>query len=189
MELSLNKETLADPKKRLLIGVLTIIICLVAIHISGLYAGVTKESCMEIQGKFEECKSRSSQTSTGDVSYYLMLEEQGSDYAIHASCEDGVLIEDLLKLRAGAPVRLLVDEPTGTVYEIEVRGEMWLSFEDAQKQIGGNMKLIKYMVYIFMAVGAVCVVTAVGAFLFRKKETDVPEPVETQAENHDSASM
>ncbi len=175
MEFSLDKQTFADPKKRLLIGVLMIIICIVFFKIGVLQMGVSREECLQVEATLDECKSRSSQTDQGGFTYYLTFEDHDREYTIHSSCDRGDLIDKLLALRSGAEIGLLVDEPTGIIYELEVNGELWLSFDDAKKQIEQNMKIGSYIVYVCMAVGAVCIISAGVSFVMGRKKGDTEE--------------
>ncbi|MBQ7004310.1 MAG: hypothetical protein IJN11_08020 [Oscillospiraceae bacterium] len=172
MEFSLNKETFANPLKRFLFGVLILIISIVVVFVSGQYAGVTKENCLQVEAVFDKCKSRSSQTSEGHFTYYLVLEDNPSEYIIHPSFEHSHLVGDLLALRSGTPVTLLVDEKSGTIYELVVDGETWLPFDEAKKSIDKNMVLARYIAYVCAGVGGICILSAgVSALFLKKKRT------------------
>lgn len=170
MEFSLDKQTIADPKKRFLFGVLMVVICIGCYFVANSFFGVTRESCLQVDATFDQCKSRSSQTSQGSITYYLTFEDHDNEYTIHPSCEEGHLIEDLLDLRSGAAVRLLIDESSQTIYELEVNGKLWLAFDDAKKQIEANIQLGLYIIYVCFAVGAVCIISSIISFLFFKKK-------------------
>ena len=168
MEFSLNKQTIADPVKRFFFGLLMVVLCIVFMYGFGFYSDVTRENCLQVEATLDKCKSRSSQTSQDGFTYYLTFKDHDIDYSIHQSCDKGHLIEDLLKLPSGTEIRLLANEPTGTIYELEVNGEIWLAFDDAKAQIGNNMQLARYIIYVCFAVGAICILSS-GVSLILKK--------------------
>ncbi len=176
MEFTLDKQTITDPKKRFFFGVVAVIVGIVFIFVSDFYSGVSRENCLQVEATFDQCKSRSSQSSQGGFTYYLTFEDHDNDYTIHPSCHRGHLIEDLLKLRSGASARLLIDENSGIIYELEVDGKIWLSFDDAKKQIDNNMQMAHYIAYAFFAMGAVCIISSGISFIFfRKKKSQENE--------------
>ncbi len=168
MEFSLDKQTIADPVKRFFFGLLMVVLCIVFTHVLDFDSGVSRENCLQVEATLDKCKSRSSQTTQGGFTYYLTFEDHDNDYIIHSSCAKGHLIEDLFDLHSGAAIRLLVNESTATIYELEVNDEIWLEFDDAKQQIEKNLQIGRYIIYVCFAVGAVCIISSGVSFILKK---------------------
>ena len=76
------------------------------------------------------------------------------------------LTQDLMELRSGTKMRLVVSEETRCIYEISVNGETWLTFEGAIKKINNNMEFGRCIGYVSLAVGAVFTLTVLVSLLW-----------------------
>mgnify|MGYP005606680245 CR=1 FL=1 len=82
MEFTLDKQTITDPKKRFFFGVVAVIVGIVFIFVSDFYSGVSRENCLQVEATFDQCKSRSSQSSQGGFTYYLTFEDHVGDHGL-----------------------------------------------------------------------------------------------------------
>lgn len=62
-------------------------------------------------------------------------------------------------------MKLLVNEKTNEIYELEVSDELWLDFDTAKQKIDKNLTIVKYVGFVFLPIGAICVITAIIGLL------------------------
>ena len=173
MSFSFGLRDLADPKKRMIMGVLLIALGLFCMIGKNWYQGMERTDCVEVEATFDECKYRSDADGGIDVnSIYLTFDDYGSDLDIHSSCTKGKLTERLMNLKSGTKMKLLVHEKTGIIYELKVDGETWLDFDDARNSIEKNNNIITIVGYIMLGLGAVFTISAIIPFVFRKKTSN-----------------
>ena len=173
MELSYDLQCLKEPKKMLGLGIL--LLAIGAFMFVGLdwNDGVTRENCVMMELTLDDCKYRSGDKGLDSNSIYLTFRDYSDHLDIHSSCADDKLTQDLMELRSGTKMKLVVSEETRHIYEISVDGETWLTFEDAIKKINNNMEFGKYIGCVTLAVGTVFVLTVLVSVLwsaFKKKK-------------------
>lgn len=170
MEISL--KNLADPKKRLLIGILVIVIGAVCLCGQGLYSGVTRESCVAVEATYDSFRyPASSKDKTTTRQPYLSFSDYDSELSIHPSCVTYEMEKDLQDLPSGTKMKFLIDEETRTIYELEVAGKMWLDFDTAREKINTNMKIIDYIGYAALPLGVICFVSGLIGIALKKRKT------------------
>lgn len=166
MEFSFDLQTLKEPKKMLLLGILLLVIG--AFMFVGLdwNDGVRRDNCVVLEVTFDDCKYHSLDDSVDSNSIYLTFQDYSTNLDIHPSCADDKLTQDLMELRSGTKMKLVASEETLHIYELSVEGETWLAFDDAMRKISNNMVLGKYIGYVAMTVGAVFVLTGIVSSLW-----------------------
>ena len=167
MEFSLDFKSFAEPKKRLVLGILLLALGAVCILGQDWYSGVTRENCIQVETVFEECKYHSIEEGIDTNNIYLVFEDYGSNLDIHSSCADDRLTQKLFDLKSGTKMKLLVNETTNEIYELEVDGELWLDFDTSKEKIDKNVTIVKYVGFVVLPIGAICIITAVIALLWR----------------------
>lgn len=167
MGLSFDLKSLADPKKRLVIGILFLVLGAVSILGQDWYSGVTRENCIQVEAVFEDCKYHSIEEGIDVNNIYLVFEDYGSNLDIHSSCADDRLTQKLFDLKSGTKMKLLVNEKTNEIYELEVEGELWLDFGTAKEKIDKNVTIVKYVGFVALPIGAICFITAVIDLLWK----------------------
>lgn len=167
MEISLDLKSFADPKKRLVLGILLLALGAVCILGQDWYSGVTRENCIQVEAVFEDCKYHSIDDGADVNDIYLVFEDYGSNLDIHSSCADDRLTQRLFDLQSGTKMKLLVNETTNEIYELEVDGELWLDFDRAKEKIDKNVTIVKYVGFAFLPIGAVCLITGVIALIWK----------------------
>ena len=165
MEFSLDFKSFAEPKKRLVIGILFVVLGAVCIFGQGWYSGVTRENCIQVEAIFEDCKYHSIDDGIDNNNIFLVFEDYGSDLDIHPSYADDRLTQRLFDLPSGTKMKLLVNEKTNEIYELEVSDELWLDFDTAKQKIDKNLTIVKYVGFVFLPIGAICVITAIIGLL------------------------
>jgi len=166
MEFTFDFRSLMDPKKRLLLGILLLVIGVACVLGHTWNAGVSRDNCITVEAIFDDCKYRTIDEATDSNSIYLTFQDYSSNLDIHPSCANDMLTQDLMELRAGTKMQLVVNEETRHIYELKVAGETWLSFEEAMEKIGRNMILVKNLGYAALAAGAICLLTAIVSLLW-----------------------
>lgn len=166
MEFSFDFQSLKEPKKLLFLGIL--LLAIGAFMFVGLdwNDGVTRENCITLEATLEDCKYRSGDKGLDSNSIYLTFRDYSDHLDIHSSCANDKLTQDLMALRSGTKMRLVVSEETRCIYEISVNGETWLTFEDAIKKINNNMEFGKCIGYVALAMGAVFTLVVLVSFLW-----------------------
>lgn len=173
MEFSFDFNSLREPKKRLLLSILLLAIgafCMVGLDWND---GVTRDNCVTLEVTFDDCKYHSIDDAIDSNSIYLTFQDYSTNLDIHASCANDRLTQDLMELRSGTKMKLVVNEDTRHIYELSVDGETWLAFDDAIKKISNNMVFGKYIGYAAMAAGALCLLTVIVSSVcnvFKRKE-------------------
>ncbi len=172
MYFSFDIKDLANPKKRLLLGLLLIVLAVFCIIGKNWYVSVDREDCTSVEAIFDDCKYRSGNHGIEVNSIYLTFDDYGSDLDIHPSCASNELTEQLMNLKSGTKMELMVYEKTLTVYEIKVADKIWLAFDDACKKIENNYSIIRYVAYVFLVAGIVLLISCiVSLFLNTEKES------------------
>ena len=166
MEFSFDFQSLKEPKKLLFLGVL--LLAIGAFLFVGLdwNDGITRENCITLEVTLDDCKYRSGDKGLDANSIYLTFRDYSDHLDIHSSCAGDKLTQDLMELRSGTKMRLVVSEETRHIYEISVGGETWLTFEDAVKKINNNMEFGKCIGYVALAVGTVFTLTVLASLLW-----------------------
>ena len=172
MYFSFDFKDLANPKKRLLLGILLIVLGVFCMMAKGWYIDVAREDCTSVEAIFDDCKYRSGNHGIEVNSIYLTF-DYSSDLDIHPSCASNELTEKLMNLKSGTKMELIVYEKTLTVYEIKVADKIWLAFDDACKKIENNYSIIRYVAYGFLAVGVVFVITFIVSMCFFEKKNQL----------------
>lgn len=173
MSFSFGLRDLADPKKRLIMGVMFIALGVFCVIGKGWYNGIERTDCVMVDVTFDDCKYRSDGDGGIDVhNVYLTFDDYSSDLDIHSSCANDKLIEKLMNLKSGTNMKLLINDKTKTVYEIKVGGEIWLDFEDAKEAIEKNINIIQIVAYVLLVVGVVLIISATIPLIFRKKTSN-----------------
>ena len=166
MEFSFDFQSLKEPKKLLFLGILLLAIGAFLFVGLGWNDGVTRENCITLEATLEDCKYRSGDKGLDSNSIYLTFRDYSDDLDIHSSCANDKLTQDLMKLRSGTKLRIVMSEETRYIYEISVGGETWLTFEDAIEKINNNMEFGKCIGYVALAVGAVFTLTVLVSLLW-----------------------
>ncbi|MBQ8798840.1 MAG: hypothetical protein IJZ55_04670 [Lachnospiraceae bacterium] len=174
MEFSFDFRSLKDPKKRLLLGVLLLavgIFCMVGLDWN---SDVTRENCVEMVVTFDDCKYHSVDGGWDSNSIYLTFQDYSDNLDIHSSCANDRLTQDLMELKSGTKMRIVMNEETRHIYELEVDGSTWLGFEDAINKIEKNMVALEYLGYAALAAGALVFTVTVISLAFEaiKKKID-----------------
>ena len=166
MEFSFDFQSLKEPKKLLFLGIL--LLAIGAFLFVGLdwNDGVTRENCITLEATLEDCKYRSGDKGLDSNSIYLTFRDYSDHLDIHPSCADDKLTQDLMELRSGTKMQIVVSEETRHIYELSVDGEKWLNFDEAIKKIDKNMVMLKYFGYVALAVGAVFTLVVLVSFLW-----------------------
>ncbi|MBQ8847039.1 MAG: hypothetical protein IJ006_07830 [Lachnospiraceae bacterium] len=122
MEFSFDFQSLKEPKKLLFLGIL--LLAIGAFMFVGLdwNDGVTRENCITLEATLEDCKYRSGDKGLDSNSIYLTFRDYSDHLDIHSSCANDKLTQDLMALRSGTKMRLVVSEETRCIYEISVNG-------------------------------------------------------------------
>jgi len=167
MEFSLDLKSIAEPKKRLVLGLLFLVLGAVCVFGQDWYSGVTRESCKYVEAVFEECKFHTLDEGKNNHDIYLVFEDYGSNLDIHSSCADDQLTQRLFDLPSGTKMNLLVNEKTNEIYELEVEGDIWLDFDTAKEKIDKNVMIVKYAGFVALPIGAICFITAVFALVWK----------------------
>ena len=165
MEFSLDLKSFAEPKKRLVIGILLFALGAVCILGQDWYAGVTKESCKQVEAVFKDCKYHSVEEGRDVNDIYLVFEDYGTNLDVHPSCADERLTQRLFDLQPGAKMKLLANEKTGEIYELEVEGDIWLDFDTAKEKIDNNVMIVKYAGFAALSIGGIFFITALIALI------------------------
>lgn len=174
MEFSFDVKSLTDPKKRLLLGILLLAVGVFCMIGPGRSSGVTREDCVTLMVTFDDCKYHSGDKGLDSNSIYLTFRDYSDHLDIHPSCADDKLTQDLMELRSGTKMQIVVSEETRHIYELSVDGEKWLNFDEAIKKIDKNMVMLKYFGYVAMAAGALFGLTGILPLLFevlKRKES------------------
>ena len=161
MEFSFDLKSLKSPKKRLLLGVLLLVIGIICALGHTWNSQVTRDNCIMLEATFQECKFHTIDSAIDSNSIYLTFTDYSSNLDIHSSCADDRLTQALMELEAGTRMRLLVNEENYFIYELEVVGETWLSFDEAITKIEKNMTIVMYAGYALLAMGSVLFLTAI----------------------------
>ena len=167
MVLSFDAKSIADPKKRLVMGILFLILGVVSIFGQDWYSGVTRESCTQVEAVFKDCKYYSHDGGINTNNIYLTFEDYASNLDIHPSCADDRLTQRLYDLPSGTKMKLLINENTNNIYELEVAGDIWLDFDTAKEKIDKNVTIVKYVGFVLFPLGIICLITAVIALLWK----------------------
>ena len=167
MGLSFDLRSLANPKKRLVMGILFLVLGAVCVLGQDWYSGVTRENSTQVEAVFEDCKYHSQDRGINTNDIYLVFEDYGSNLDIHPSCADDQLTQRLFDLPSGTKMKLLVNETTNEIYELEVAGDIWLDFDTAKQKIDKNVTIVKYVGFVFLPIGAVCLITVVIALIWK----------------------
>lgn len=173
MEVSFDLQILKEPKKMLFLGILLLGIGVFMFVGLDWNDGVTRENCITLEATFDDCKYRSGEKGLNSNSIYLTFRDYSDALDIHSSCADDKLTQDLMELRSGTKMRIVVNEETRYIYEISVNGETWLAFDDAMGKISNNMAFGKNIGCLALAIGAVFCLTVVVSALwsaFEKKK-------------------
>ena len=161
MELSFDLKSLKSPRRRLLLAILLLVIGIVCISRHTWNSQVTREKCVWVEATYKECKFHSLDSATDANSIYLTFTDYASNLDIHSSCADDRLTQALMELDSGTKMRLLVNEENRFIYELEVGGDIWLSFEEVMKKIEKNMTIVMYVGYALLAIGSVLFLTSI----------------------------
>lgn len=171
MNFSIGIRDLANPWKRLMLGVLLIVLASFCIIGKNWYMNVDRADCISVEAIFDDCKYHSGNDGIDINSIYLTFDDYGPNLDIHPSCVSNILTDKLMHLKSGTKMNLKVYEKTLTAYEIKVNGETWLDFDDACKKIENNYRIISYAAYVFLAAGVIFVITFVVGLFLGKKES------------------
>lgn len=161
MEFSFDFKSLKSPKRRLLLGILLLVVGIICVSRHTWNFQVTRENCALIEATYKECKFHSLDSATDANSIYLTFTDYVSNLDIHSSCADDRLTQALMDLESGTKMRLLANEANHFIYELEVGGDTWLSFEEAITKIEKNMTIVMYAGYALLAMGSVLFLTAI----------------------------
>ena len=167
MEFSFDFRSLMDPKKRLFLGLLLLVIGIGCVLANTQDTKVTRDNCVTMDVTFDDCKFRSLDESIDSNSIYLTFKDYTTDLDIHPSCANDRLTEDLMDLRSGTKMQIVVNEDTRRIYELKVAGETWLSFDEAIEKIDNNMNLLDKVSYAILIAGALCLLTVVVSVVWR----------------------
>jgi len=165
MEFSFDFKSLKSPKKRLLLGVLLLAIGIVCASTHTWNSQVTREKCVWVEATFKSCKFHSLDNAIDANSIFLTFTDYANNLDIHSSCANDRLTQDLMELESGTDMRLLVNEENYFIYELEVAGETWLSFDEAIEKIEKNMIIVMYTGYVLLAFGAILFLSAIVSFI------------------------
>lgn len=166
MGFSIDLSSILEPKKRLLMGILFIVFGVIAVWGKDGNSGVTREDCIRVEAVFKDCRyyaSGGDGIDTNDI--YLVFEDYNSNLYLHSSCANDRLTQRLFDLKAGAKMRLLVNERTNTVYELEVEGDTWLDFDTAKEKIENNLNILGHVGKVLFVAGIICFITALFSLI------------------------
>lgn len=161
MELSFDLKSLKSPRRRLVLAILLLVIGIVCVSRHTWNSQVTREKCALVEATFEDCKFHILDNATDYNSIYLTFTDYATDLYIHTSCADDRLTQALMELDSGTKMRLLVNEENRFIYELEVAGDTWLSFEEVMTKVEKNMTIVMYAGYALLAMGSVLFLTAI----------------------------
>lgn len=161
MELSFDLKSLKSPRRRLVLAILLLVIGIVCVSRHTWNSQVTREKCALVEVTFQDCKFHTLDNATDYNSIYLTFTDYSSNLDIHSSCADDRLTQALMELEAGTELQLLVNEENRFIYELEVGGDIWLSFEEVMKKIEKNMTIVMYVGYSLLAIGSVLFLTSI----------------------------
>ena len=165
MGISIDLSSLLEPKKRLLIGILLIVLGAMAMGRDA-NSGVTREDCIQVEAIFKDCKYYASSNKGMDSNdIYLVFKDYTSNLDIHSSCADDRLTQRLFDLESGTKMRLLVNQKNLTVFELEVEGDIWLDFDTAKEKIEKNLSIVRYVGKGLGVAGIICFITAIFSLL------------------------
>ena len=168
MSFSFGLRDLADPMKRLVMGILLLALGVFCQIGKDWYQGVDRSTCTEVEATFDDCKYRSIDGAVDANSIYLTFEDYSRDVDIHSSCADDELTQRLMELKSGTKMKLLVHEKTNLAYELKVNGEIWLDFDDARVSIEKNNNIITIVGYIMLGLGVIFAISAIIPMFFVK---------------------
>ena len=170
MEFSFDLESLKSPKRRLILAILLLGIGIICVLRHTWNSQITSEKCTLIEATFKDCKYHSLSNSIDASSIYLTFTDYDTNLDIHSSCANDRLTQALMELDSGTKMRLLVNEENRHIYELEVAGETWLSFEEAMTKIEKNMTIVMYAGYVFLTMGSVLFLTSINSLLKEQKK-------------------
>lgn len=168
MEFSFDFNSLKEPKKRLLLGMILLVFGIACVAGKEWNAEVAKDNCVAVEATFDECKYRSGAKGTDLNSIYLTFTDYDDDLDIHSSCTDDGLIQDLMELKSGTKMQLMVNEETRCIYELKVGGKTWLSLDDAVEKIDENMLTLRNIGYVLIVAGGLFVLTFIVSLVWKK---------------------
>lgn len=173
MGFSFDCESLKDPRKRFLLGILLLAIGVACVLGHTWNAGVARENCIMVEATFDDCKYHSIDGGMDAKSIYLTFQDYPMNLDIHSSCANDRLTQTLMELKSGTKMQLVVNERTRHIYELKVAGETWLSFEEAVEKIGNNMILVKNIGYVALTAGAIFLLTVIVSLLWSSIQGNV----------------
>lgn len=168
MEFSFDFNSLKEPKKRLLLGIILLAFGIACLAGKEWSANETRDKCVAVEATFDECKYRSGAKGTDLNSIYLTFTDYDDDLDIHSSCTGDGLIQDLMDLKSGTKMQLMVNEETRYIYDLKVLGETWLSIDDSVQKIGENMLILRYIGYVLLVAGGLFVLSFIVPLVWTK---------------------
>ena len=168
MEFSFDFNSLKEPKKRLLLGIILLAFGIVCLAGKEWSATEARDKCVAVEATFDECKYRSGAKGTDLKSIYLTFTDYDDDLDIHSSCTGDGLIQDLMDLKSGTKMQLMVNEETRYIYDLKVLGETWLSIDDSVQKIGENMLILRNIGYVLLVAGGLFVLSFIVPLVWTK---------------------
>ncbi|MBE6759844.1 MAG: hypothetical protein E7554_07125 [Ruminococcaceae bacterium] len=153
ISLEINRNTLQSPKIRLILCLLAFVVAATCLY-GNRADEMARESMTPVTAVFSECRYRSSDSAINSNDIYLDFDDHDRLY-LYQKCATDELTQRLIELEPGAKAEMLVEPYGRYITELEIDGEMWMSFETMQRTMVGQDTVFKWVSIVLFIVGGV----------------------------------